>query len=164
MWHERVWANTVSGAAEHHLIQYAATLDHLQLCGGTRSGKIYMMKPDVYTEDSTTISRVRITAPLYDQDIYGLICVDNLSVRMSTGLAELGEEPEVAMRYSNDGGFTWSDETLRRSTGSTGEYAKRVDWNRLGTSREWVFEFTITEPTPFSLLDATIDSEFAPEK
>lgn len=164
LWHERVWANTVSGASEHHLIQYTTTLEHLQLAGGLRSGKIYLMKPDIYTEDGVTVSRVRVTPPIYDQEIYGLLGIDNLSVRLSTGLSELGEEPEIAMRYSNDGGFTWSNETLRRSTGSTGEYAKRVDWNRLGTAREWLFEFTITEPGPFSIIDATLDIEFPPEK
>lgn len=164
LWHERSWANTVTGAPEHHLIQHSVVLDHLQLCGGIRSGKIYMLKPDVYTEDDTTISRTRTTAPLYDPDVYGLIGIDNLSVRISTGLAGLGQEPEVAMRYSNDGGFTWSNETLRRSTGATGEYAKRVDWNRLGTAREWLFEFVITEPVPFSIIDASIDMEFPPEK
>ena len=164
IWHERAWANTISGVLEHHLVQYATTLSQLQLCGGIRSGKIYMMKPDVYTEDEVTISRIRVTAPVYDPDMYGLLGIDNLSVRLSTGLAELGEEPEIALRYSNDGGFTWSDETLRRSTGATGQYAKRVDWNRLGVSREWLFEFTITEPGPFSIIDATIDMEFPPEK
>lgn len=162
LWHERVWANTVSGASEHHLIQYAVTLSHLQLCGGTRSGKIYLLKPTVYTEDSTTISRVRTTAPVYDGEAYGMVGIDNLSLRISTGLAASGS-PVIAMRYSNDGGFTWSSETSR-SIGATGEYAKRVDWNRLGTAREWVFEFTVTEPGAFSIIDATMDIEFPPEK
>lgn len=164
MWHERAWANTVSGEDEHHLIQYTATLDHLQLGGGIRSGKIYLMKSDVSTEDGATVSRVRTIAPVYDQNIYGLMGIDNLSVRLTTGLAGVGEEPEIALRYSNDGGFTWSNEEMRRSTGATGEYAKRVDWNRLGVSREWIFEFTVSESVPFSIIDATLDIEFSPEK
>ena len=164
MWHERVWANTVSGDSEHHLIQYAETLEHLQLCGGIRSGKLYLLKPDVSTEDSVTVSRLRTTAPTYDPSAYGLIGVVNVSVRITIGLAGEGDEPEIAMRYSNDGGFSWSTEIMRRSTGATGEYAKRVDWNRLGTSREWLFEFTVTESVPFSIIDATIDIEFPPEK
>lgn len=163
-WHERAWANLISGEFEHHLIQHATTLENLQLGGGIRSGKIYLMKPDVYQEDSVTISRIRTVAPLYEPEMYGLIGIDNLSVRLTTGLASQGDEPEIAMRYSNDGGFNWSDETLRVSTGATGDYAKRVDWNRLGTSREWLFEFTITENVAFSIIDATVDIEFPPEK
>ncbi len=163
-WHERSWANLISGDPEHHLIQYAAVLENLQLGGGIRSGKIYLLKPDVYTEDSVAPTRTRVVAPVYEQDIYGLIGIDNLSVRLTTGLAAQGSEPEIAMRYSNDGGFTWSNETLRVSTGATGEYAKRVDWNRLGISREWLFEFVISDSEPFSIIDATIDIEFQPEK
>lgn len=164
MWHERVWANLISGDPEHHLVQYATTLQNLQICGGLRSGKLYLMKPDVYQEDSVTISRTRTTAPVYEPEVYGLIGIDNLSIRLTTGLASQGDEPEISMRYSNDGGFNWSDETLAVSTGATGDYAKRVDWNRLGVSREWLFEFVVTENVDFSMIDATIDMEYPPEK
>jgi hypothetical protein len=163
LWHERVWANVGTGASEHHLIQYAVTLSQLQLCGGIRSGKIFLLKPTVYTEDSVTVRRIRTAAPVYDADKFGVIGIDNLSMRLTTGLAAGGQSPVVSLRYSNDGGFTWSNE-VTRSIGSTGQYAKRVDWNRLGASREWVFEFTVTEPGGFSIIDATIDMEFPPEK
>lgn len=169
MWHERTWLNTVSSESEHHLVQFTDTFEQLQLGGGIRSGKVYLMKPDVYTEDSDTVERIRTTAPAYEPNEYGLIGIDNLSIRVSTGAATQsggGSDPEIIMRYSNDGGYNWSatvSQDLARSMGNSGEYAKRIDWNRLGHGREWVFEFTVSEPISFAIVDAKIEVADAPE-
>jgi len=60
------------------------------------------------------------------------------------------------VRYSHDGGHTWSNE-LNRSIGQIGGYNINPIWNRLGTGREWVFEFSITTPVRWSIIDATVD-------
>lgn len=48
-------------------------------------------------------------------------------------------EPLINLRWSDDGGYTWSN-YYTRGMGKTGEYRKRVIWRRLGNGRQRVFE------------------------
>ena len=59
-----------------------------------------------------------------------------------------GEDPQVMLRVSNDGGKTWGSEVWR-SAGKLGEYGKRVRWLRLGSGRRRVFEVAVTDPIPW---------------
>jgi hypothetical protein len=60
------------------------------------------------------------------------------------------------MRYSDDGGNSWSNEKWR-SFGKIGEYTKQALWRRQGTARERIFEFTITDPVPVRISGAYAD-------
>ncbi len=55
--------------------------------------------------------------------------------------------PQVFLRWSNDGGMTWSTE-LPASSGAAGQYALRTRWLRLGRGRNRVFEVYGTDPVP----------------
>jgi hypothetical protein len=47
-----------------------------------------------------------------------------------------GSDPQIMLRWSNDGGHTWSAETDRSlGIGTIGEYFKRVIFNRLGMTK-----------------------------
>jgi len=48
-------------------------------------------------------------------------------------------DPKVMIRFSNDGGRTWSGE-YQRSMGKTGEYTKRIIKRGCGIARQRVFE------------------------
>lgn len=67
----------------------------------------------------------------------------------------VGTDPQVMCRFSDDGGKTWSSE-IWRSAGATGEYWKRVRWNRLGRGRRRVFEVSVTDPIPWRITAAYI--------
>jgi hypothetical protein len=49
------------------------------------------------------------------------------------------------LRWSNDGGSTWSNEHWT-SIGAVGLYKNRAIWRRLGWSRDRVFEVVVTDP------------------
>ena len=68
-----------------------------------------------------------------------------------------GEDPQVMLRISNDGGKTWVAESWR-SAGKVGEYLQRVDWNRLGCARRRVFEVSMTDPVPWRIVGAYLES------
>lgn len=78
-------------------------------------------------------------------EIYG-----DVGIGTSTGQ---GEDPQVMMRYSDDGGRSWSNE-LSRSMGKMGEYNTRVFWDRLGQGRRRVFEVSGSDPVPYRLVSA----------
>ena len=69
-----------------------------------------------------------------------------------------GADPQVVLRLSNDGSRTWITEQAR-SMGKTGEYLKRVRWNRLGTARNRVFEVVIADPVRWRISGAYLDAE-----
>lgn len=162
VWHERTWYNEIEDREEHHLVQYYTQYGNLHLGAGIRNGKIYLMKPDVYTDNGVAIRRRRTTSPLYDPNQSSVLSVDSVTVKVATPKIAQSIEPQIMLRYSTDGGHTWSNE-LMRSIGKVGEYAKRITWNRLGTGIEWVFEFVITDAFSFSILDAFLQTEAAEE-
>ncbi|HEX7762072.1 MAG TPA: hypothetical protein VF433_00450, partial [Cellvibrio sp.] len=57
----------------------------------------------------------------------------------------------ISMRWSDDGGFTWS-EPLSRGLGEVGEYGRRVVFDRLGLFvKTRMLEFTYTGRNPCSI-------------
>ncbi|HZW05394.1 MAG TPA: hypothetical protein VFF58_00670 [Candidatus Nitrosotalea sp.] len=65
----------------------------------------------------------------------------------------VGRGPEVNLRWSNDGGHTWSN-LYARDCGQAGAYTTRVIWNRLGRARDRVYEISMTDPAPWRIIDA----------
>lgn len=81
-----------------------------------------------------------------------------LDIDMGLGLITgQGSDPEVMMRYSDDGLNTWSSERTR-SFGKIGKYGQRKPvWRRNGNSRERVYEFAISDPVPVRINGAYIE-------
>lgn len=64
--------------------------------------------------------------------------------------------PKIDMRYSDDNTNTWSN-YRSESVGKTGEYRKRVRFNRLGKSRARVYEVVDSDPVNITIVEAFID-------
>ena len=63
--------------------------------------------------------------------------------------------PQVMLRWSDDGGVTWSHEHWL-SAGVAGAYDQRLVWRRLGRGRDRVFELTMSDPVAWRLVNAFI--------
>lgn len=69
-----------------------------------------------------------------------------------------GADPTVMLRWSDDGGHTWSDiHTV--AAGKIGEYTRRALWRRLGRSRDRIYEVTVSDPVSWHLIQAFLDVE-----
>jgi hypothetical protein len=69
-------------------------------------------------------------------------------------------DPRVMLRWSDDGGHTWSNEHWA-STGKIGEYGKRVIWRRLGMTtklRDRVYEISGTDPVKIAIMGAELSA------
>jgi hypothetical protein len=69
-----------------------------------------------------------------------------------------GTNPQIMLRWSDDGGHTWSNERWV-SMGKIGEYGKRVLWRRLGMTqkiRDRVYEISGTDPVPIYIMGAQL--------
>ena len=64
-------------------------------------------------------------------------------------------DPQAMLRWSNDGGSTWSKEYWV-SIGTIGRYKNRAIWRRLGTARDRIFEVSITDPVKAVIVSANI--------
>lgn len=65
---------------------------------------------------------------------------------------------EVMLRWSDDGGNTWSNEHWR-PMGKIGEYGTRVIWRRLGMTvklRDRVYEVSGTDPVEINIMGAEL--------
>lgn len=91
------------------------------------------------------------------QYFLGVIPAGNLETFPGGGLI-IARGPVVTMRYSKDSGHTWSD-GVDRDCGQAGEYGKRVIWNRLGVSRDRVFEISTADPWGPRIIDGFVEYE-----
>jgi hypothetical protein len=67
-------------------------------------------------------------------------------------------DPQVMLRWSDDGGHTWSNSHWR-SMGKTGAYGTRVIWRRLGMTlklRDRVYEVSGTDQTKIAIMGAEL--------
>lgn len=76
---------------------------------------------------------------------------------------ETGSDPHVELRASNDGGKNWGSH-IQRSAGKAGEYDKRVRWDRLGMARKRAYEFVVSDPVPWRLVDVYLEIAQPPRK
>jgi len=122
------------------------------LVGDHETGKIYEMSTDIYTDNGDYIEREAVTAPIHGDGrrvSFGRI---DFECDFGQGLnSGQGSDPQLMLSYSDDGGYTWSNE-LWRSFGEMGEYGQRAYFNRLGSARSRVFKARITDPVRVGLI------------
>ncbi len=69
-----------------------------------------------------------------------------------------GADPQIMLRWSDDGGHTWSKEHWR-SMGLIGQSSTRVIWRRLGMTdklRDRVYEVSGTAPVKVAIMGAEL--------
>ena len=78
-------------------------------------------------------------------------------IEVSLGSVQ-GANPQVMLRWSDDGGHTWSTEHWV-SIGRIGGYGQRAIWRRLGMTmklRDRVYEVSGTDPVKLVIIDAEL--------
>jgi hypothetical protein len=125
----------------------------------TTTGNIYLLDPNVYTDvggaaiKRQVVSRhVRVNGNEFS--------IAEIVLEMETGVgldSGQGSDPQIMMRVSKDGGKTFGPERWK-PLGKKGKYFKRVRWTRLGSARDFVFMWTVTDPVKFiiTLGEATV--------
>lgn len=149
LWHERSYWNSATGRFERHRANCYVSAYGRHLVGDRENGKVYALSLDTYTDDGAPIRRVRSAAHLQQPDLnyiaYNRFLLNaDVGYGLDGGIVP-GGSPVVALRYSNDGGVTWSD-YAHRSLGMIGDYQIRAQWDKLGVARDRVFEVSSDAP------------------
>jgi hypothetical protein len=89
----------------------------------------------------------------------GLILITQSGEILGTNayLGSAGYNPQAMLRWSNDGGSTWSNEHWT-SIGKIGRYQNRAIWRRLGTARDRIFEVATSAPVKTVIISANLKS------
>jgi len=156
LWHERGYWHPALGFQAARGLSYVHAYGR-HLLGDRETSTIHEMSLGTYTDGADPIRRLRRTPHISQENKrlyhHQLILDMEVGVGLQTGQ---GSDPKVMMRFSDDGGFNWSN-THTRSIGKVGERKKRVQFNRLGSSRDRVYEFVITDPVKVSLIDGYVE-------
>lgn len=124
--------------------------------GDYSNGRIYELDMETYTDDGELIKRTR-RAQTISKDKKRIAYHEiNLEFETGVGIGGVGSgsNPQVGLTWSTDGGNTWAT-VQSRYLGESANYSARQKWNRLGTSRNRIFELTMYEPVKFVLLSAS---------
>jgi hypothetical protein len=142
LWHNRKTYNKDTWDVE--FIQFAYRNYYT---GGSTLGRL---DADVFT-DLGDIMRLQCTSTNIS-DKMNLINHDRLELIFETGQGDA----EVMLRFSDDGGLTWSNE-IWEGMGAIGNYRDRVLFHQLGSSRDRVYEYSITDNYRRTLMQATLN-------
>jgi hypothetical protein len=157
-WHERCYRDLWElerDRADWHCVAFG---EHI--VGDYENGKIYALDANYYTDAGTAIVRMR-RAPHLSQGLKRLFHSSfQLDMQTGVGLSGSGQgtDPQVSLRYSDDGGHSWSNER-QVSMGKIGERMARAIWRRLGSSRDRVYEVSTSEPVPVTFIGAELGVE-----
>lgn len=150
LWHERgTWIseqNTYTvWRPRFHALAFG---EHRML--DSRSGAIYRMSVNEQSDvDGRPIRRFRRPPAITQENQRVFVSLVELDMEPATGLLTgQGEDPQIFMRVSTDGGFTHGPEVWR-SPGKRGHYDQRVRWTRCGSGRRFQVEFACTDPVPW---------------
>lgn len=108
-----------------------------------------------------TVQQSLVMTLIYDNRPYDTsVVMPSASVMNSVGFYEWGRDPQIALRYSNDGGKSYGMD-LNRSLGRLGFDNLRVYWDRLGSARDRVFELTGSDPCKLAITTGWLEAELA---
>jgi hypothetical protein len=155
MWHKWLYTNNL-GQYERCRGNCAAVFQGYVLVGDYSNGKIYHLDKSIYTDDGQNVKRLR-RAPHLVTDFQRQY-FDELQIQFQPGVGLVtgtGENPQAMLRWSNDGGSTWSNEYWT-SIGRIGKYLNRAIWRRLGMARDRIFEVTVSDPVKCVIVSANL--------
>ena len=156
-WHK--WLAWDGSQYNRHRSNCGAIFNNVYLVGDYQNGLVYQLDNAVYTDNGNTIRRLR-RAPHLVTDFQRQYFAE-LQIQFQPGVGlEIGQgqDPQAMLRWSNDGGSTYSNEHWV-SIGMVGKYRNRAIWRRLGTARDRIFEVVITDPVKAVIVSANLKAE-----
>lgn len=158
-WHER--ASFVNGAFHRHAVATHAFFNGKNVVGDASNGNLYAFDLGTYTDNGVDRKWLRTWRAL-EKSTEEQLRFEILQIEAQTGIAVPdGTDPTVSLRWSDDGGHTWSNEK-KSKFGDTGETAKRVIFRRMGSTRkngglDRLFELSGVGNYPVALTGANLE-------
>ena len=156
MWHKWLWVDS-NNVYHRHRGNCHASFQGINLVGDWENGNLYQLDQNNYTDNGDEIRRLR-RAPHLISD-YQRQYFHELQIHFQPGVGlPDGSAPQAMLRWSDDGGSTWSNEHWS-SIGVQGAYKNRAIWRRLGQSRDRIFEVVVTDPVKAVITAANLKAD-----
>jgi len=154
-WHERSdfrLGEHVQHRAKHHAYCYGK-----HIVGGD-DGKLYVLDRNANTNAGDPLARDRISPhyakPTLQKSVFGPFELDCIVGKGRPG----GAEARVMMRYSDDGGTSWS--RWRTTTlGRIGETQAKALWTRNGSAFDRVWHVRCLDDVAFGIVSAAVQGQ-----
>ena len=164
LWHKWLYVDNQNNFHRHRS-NCAAVFQNLVLVGDYQNGQIYSLDPNNYTDNGDEIRRVRRCPHLVTD--FQRQYFEELQIQFQPGVGlegitdpplnqeTTGSVPQAMLRWSNDGGSTWSNEHWSE-IGKVGKYKNRIIWRRLGWARDRIYEVVVTDPVFACIISANL--------
>ena len=159
-WHER--AGFVNGEFTRHRSNCQMAYNGEVIVGDYQNGNIYSFDLDVFADNGQVQRWLRSWRALPTgqnnlkrtaQHMMQLDCETGVGLNVGQG-----QDPQVMLRWSDDGGHTYSNEHWT-SIGKIGAFQRRAIWRRLGMTlklRDRVYEISGTDPVKIAIMGAEL--------
>ena len=157
IWHERKSKddnNQLIKWRVNHIVSAYGSL----LVGDNQGASIGKMSGQTYTEYGKSMNQVVSSMPLAREG--ETLTFSEMEITCLTGTAGATDaEPHITRSISNDGGYTFGNETSR-TLGKQGEYKKRQIWRKEGQSYRYrVYRFITDESIRTGIIKLEIDAK-----
>ena len=159
-WHER--AGFSNGQFMRHISNCQMNYNNEIVVGDYANGNIYAFDLDVYADNGAEQKWLRSWRAIPSgQNNLKRTAQHSLQLDCETGVGlntGQGSDPQAMLRWSDDGGHTWSNEHWT-SMGAIGSYGTRAIWRRLGMTekiRDRVYEVSGTDPVKVAIIGAEL--------
>lgn len=157
------WSRRFSYGSARWVAEGAVQQNNEWIIGSNDDDGLYRLSADAYDENGTRmVWRIR-SGPV--QAFPNRIAIDRLYCDFVTGVGLNSSDvhssnPQVGLRWSDDGGATWSNQLLR-SLGTIGNRMTRIAWEGLGiTGRTGrIFELEASSPVIRCLMYSAIEGD-----
>ena len=157
-WHERESRDNQGNSYGRWRGNCACQLPNQILIGDALSGNIMLLDWNNYTEMGNTMLMSATSAPIHADKKRVFVSRFEFDFEQGVGTATgQGQDPQIMLDVSKDGGRTWTILQAKRSLGKIGEYFKRQRFLRLGQARVFVFRATISDPVKRVMIQAHAD-------
>jgi hypothetical protein len=162
-WHKRLSWNSSTGQFHRHLSNCYMDFADMRIVGDYQNGNLYQMSRSYYTDAGAILRAVRRSKHVWQKGNRQRLFFAQLQVEFTPGVGlqtGQGSNPQCMLRWSDDGGFTWSTEQWV-TIGAAGETRNRAIWYLLGESRDRVWEISFTDPVARDIIGSTVYVEAA---
>tara|TARA_R110000803_G_scaffold210685_4_gene283237 strand:- start:6859 stop:8256 length:1398 start_codon:yes stop_codon:yes gene_type:complete len=156
------WTNLAYGTdGDQHLISSYEFIYGKHLVADRRNGNIYELDFETYTDNGDVIQHRRDTVSI-NGNTFGKpgsdIFMNYLRLEIESGTSLVTSEASIIMQYSDDNGRSWSSERWM-PLGDQGEYRHELVWWGMGTFKNRMFRFTMSDPIKWVLIKLSADVE-----
>lgn len=155
-WHERMFLDN-EGQEHRDRIACAVHFQGKNIGGDWETGDLYEMNPDAFDDAGAPMLCIRSFPALSNEKKN--VFLTRFFADMQVGEIPVNEqEPVARLRWSDTRGRTWGN-AISRGMGARGRFGELVQFNRLGRSRERVFELAWSANVRTALNGAYIVAE-----